>query len=301
VVGELAAVIMPGLMLIAAWLARGNIKAGRGDRAGAFRVATFVFGTSLLAWVLGASHIESVGVEVGRIFSAIGRALFEAGLMWLTYLGIEPYIRRYAPDSIIGWTRLLAGHWRDPRVAVDVMVGVSAGLAMTLLYAVHNLIPPLAGYLEPMPLEPNEEGLASVRQLLAGLTTELTQAVTSGMLGVSGVVGFVLLFRNRILAVVVAIVCFTPVAISDMFNEGTPLLDLAIGAVIIAIFVGVIVRIGLLATIAALFTHFVFLRAPISADFSSWHASLGLWHIGLVFLLGLGACYYARTGIVRSG
>ena len=30
--------------------------------------------------------------------------------MWLTYLGLEPYIRRYSPDSLLGWTTLC---WPD--------------------------------------------------------------------------------------------------------------------------------------------------------------------------------------------
>ena len=52
--------------------------------------------------------------EIHRLFGAIGVALFDAALLWLTYLGIEPYIRRYAPDSPIGWKRLIGGGWSDP-------------------------------------------------------------------------------------------------------------------------------------------------------------------------------------------
>ena len=46
----------------------------------------------------------------------------------------------------------------------------------------------------------------------------------------------------------------------------------------------------------ALFTHFVLLRAPITTDFSSWHAMYGLWHLGVLLTIGLGACYLARYG-----
>ena len=296
-IGSLASVIMPALMVLGAVLARGNIKAGRGDRDGALRVATFVFATALAAWVLGASHIEAVGIEIGRVFGAIGRGLFEAGILWVTYLGLEPYVRRHAPDSILGWTKLVAGHWRDPRVGVDVLVGVSAGLAMTVLYAVHNVLPALAGFLEPMPLIPNETALIGVRHIFAGIAGELADAVVSGMLGVAGVVGFVLLLRSRVLAVLAAIVCFTPVVINGMFPGSTPWLDIAIGAGIITIFILTIVRAGLLSAVAALFTHFVLLRAPITTDLSSWHAPVGLWHVGIVLVAGLGACYYARNGV----
>ncbi len=296
VITGLASIINPALMLLGAALARANIKAGRGDRDGAFRVAGFVFVLSLVAWVLGTSHFRDVGVEINRLFAAIGRALFQAAVLWLAYLGLEPYVRRYAPDSILGWTKLVAGQWRDPRVGVDVMVGVSAGLAMTVLYAVHNVLPAMAGRPEPMPLVSNAEVLNGLRHVFSGLATQLASAMMSGMLGVAGVVGFVLLLRRTWLAVIAAIICFTPVVISGMFPGSTPRLDVAIGVGIITIFILTIVRAGLLSAVAALFTHFSLLRAPIATDFSSWHAVFGLWYLGVLLTLGLGACYVARYG-----
>ena len=297
IVSGLAGIIMPALMVLGAALARINLKAGRGDRDGAFRVATFIFGTSFLAWVLGTSHIPAVGNEIGRIFHAVGRGLFDAGVLWLTYLGLEPYVRRYSPDSLLGWTKLVAGHWRDPRVGVDLIVGVSAGLAMTLLYAVHNALPPLVGFAEPMPLISNAQALNGLRHIFSAIAFQLTDAVNSGMLGVAGVVGFVLLLRNRA-------ACHgwrqssasrrssstgcSPAARRASTSPSAP------GSS--TIYVLTIVRAGLLSAVAALFTHFVLLRAPITTDFSSWHATTGLWHAGIVLALGLGACYYARNG-----
>jgi asparagine N-glycosylation enzyme membrane subunit Stt3 len=81
-----------------------------------------------------------------------------------------------------------------------------------------------------------------------------------------------------------------------MFPGSTPRLDVAIGAGIITIFILTILRAGLLSGVSALFTHFVLLRAPITTDFSSWQAPVGLWHVGVVLAVGLGACYYARNG-----
>ena len=131
----------------------------------------------MVGWLLGATHYWQVNIEVGRVFSAIGRALFSAGLLWLTYLGLEPYVRRYSPDSILGWTKLVAGHWRDPRVGVDVLVGVCVGLAMTLLYASHNLLPPLVGRPEPMPLvsDPQAAGSAALPVLAASPSSSRTR------------------------------------------------------------------------------------------------------------------------------
>ena len=117
VIDALAGFVMPALMLVGPILAYRNVKLGRGDRRGAFRAASAVFFLMLGAWLLGDTHVASTGVEQARLFSAIGSALFSAGLLWLTYLGLEPYVRRFSPDSLIGWTRLVAGGWRDPRVA----------------------------------------------------------------------------------------------------------------------------------------------------------------------------------------
>ena len=296
VVGGLAAVVLPALMLMGALLARSNLKAGRGDRPGALRVATAIFFISMVGWFLGATHYWQVDIEVERIFSAIGRALFSAGLLWLTYLGLEPYVRRYAPDSILGWTKLVSGHWRDPRVGVDVLVGVCAGLAMTLLYASHNLLPPLVGRPEPMPLVSDPQALDRLRYLFSGIAVQLEDAVRSSMLGVAGVVGFVLLLRNRMAALVAACVCYAPVVITGMFPGSTPRLDLAIGFAITLLFVLTILRAGLLSTVAALFTHFVLLRAPITTDFASWHSSVGIWHVAAVLAVAAAACYVARYG-----
>jgi hypothetical protein len=110
-----------------------------------------------------------------------------------------------------------------------------------------------------------------------------------------GIVALVLMLRRRWLGVAVAIVLFTPVALSGMFPPGTPVLDLLLGGGIIAIFIGTIVRFGLLAAMSALFTHFVLLSAPITADFSSWRAPFGFWYVGVIAGMALLACYLART------
>ena len=296
VIGSIDWVIVTGLMVLGAVLARINLRAGRGDHDGAFRVTVVNFALTLAAWALGASHFANFGIEVSRAFAAIGSALFDAAVVWLTYLGLEPYVRRYSPDSLLGWTKLLAGHWRAPRVGVDVMVGVAAGLGMTVLYAAHNLIPVLAGRPEPMPLVSSTAALEGVRFMFAVFAAQLSSALTSALLATAGVVALALALRHPVLGFVAAVALFTPAVISGMFPGTTPRLDLAIGVGIISIFLAVILRAGLLAAVAALSTHFVLLRAPITIDLSSWHAAAGLWLIGIVLGCGLGGCYIARFG-----
>ena len=49
-------------------------------------------------------------------------------IAWLAYLGIEPWIRRHWPASLISWSRLLAGSFRDPLVGRDVLLGAAFGV-----------------------------------------------------------------------------------------------------------------------------------------------------------------------------
>jgi serine/threonine-protein kinase len=287
-------VSVPRLPLVGALFARRNIRLGRGDRRGAFRAAAAVFVLMVLSWTLSGIHVRVLDAEIARFFSMIGSALFNAALVWLAYLGLEPYVRRFAPDSLVGWTRLIAGGWRDPVVGRDIAVGICVGLLMTAVFAVHNLIPPLYGALEPMPVTSGAQAaLQSGRHALGVLFADVQNAMTSGMLGVGGLVAFQVLLKRRSLAALAAIICFWPVVLNGMFEPGNPALDVVLGVLITTGFVAVIAWAGLLATIATLATHFILLRAPLTADLTSWRAPATIVLLGSVVGAGLYSCFLA--------
>ncbi len=287
IVNGISSLVMPGLMIAAVVLARRNINAGRGDRRGALRTAGIVLVASLVGWVLGATHFADVGREANRFFARAGTALFQAAVMWLAYLGVEPYIRRFSPDSLIGWTRLVSGRWRDPHVGRDVLIGISAGMAMTLFYAAHNFIPKLLGSPAPMPAWTDPSVLMGTRYVLADVVNQFNSAMTNSMLGVAGIVALLMLLKRAWAAWLAGSFVFVWVVIEGMFPAGTPILDLAIGLCIIGIFNVVIIRWGLLATIVALFTHFMLLRAPLTVDLGSWRATTSLTYTFTLAGLGL--------------
>ena len=70
------------------------------------------------------------------ISTRLGAALFDGVVVWLFYLGLEPFARRSWPHLLIGWTRFLDGRWRDPLVGQAVLAGVLFG---TILPAVATL------------------------------------------------------------------------------------------------------------------------------------------------------------------
>ncbi len=293
-VNGISSLVMPGLILAAVLLARHNLKLGRGDRRGAMRAAAVVLGAFLVSWLLTATHFVDLSREINRFFARTGDGLFQAGLMWVTYLGIEPYIRRFSPDSLIGWTRLVSGRWRDPEVGRDILIGLSAGLAMTLAYAVHNLIPPLFGRPEPMPLLTDPTLLMAMRYVLGSIVGIFSSAITNAMLGVVGIVALLIFLKRAWLAWIAGVALFVWVVIQGMFSPGTPVLDLVAGCVIIGILIAVILRWGLLATIVALYTHFMLLRAPLTTDTNSWRFSTGFTFAVALAGLGLLGAWMAR-------
>src|SRR4029453_6492417 len=133
-------------------------------------------------------------------------------------------------------------------------------------------------YPEPIPALPDLRVFMGARHMLGSMAQLGADAISSAMLGSVGEKGLVMLLKRRAIAFLAAILCFTPVAVSGMFSPGYPMLALALGAAIIIVFVTVVVRVGLLSAMAALATHFILLRAPLTTNLSQWWAPIGFWH-----------------------
>jgi serine/threonine-protein kinase len=118
------------IFLASAVLARRNLALGRGDRRGAFRLAVFVFALQSVLW-LATSHLHTENL-LGMFLLSLCTSVFYAVILWTVYLALEPYVRRHWPRTLISWSRLLGGQWRDPIVGRDVLVGAALGMALTM-------------------------------------------------------------------------------------------------------------------------------------------------------------------------
>jgi serine/threonine-protein kinase len=128
------------MMIGLVFFASRNLRLGRGDRRGAWRVAAIAAALSLVAWSLTAHFASSFEFEE-QVNVQLALALFHGGSMWLAYIAIEPFARRRAPDLLIGWARLLEGRLRDARVARDVLIGLTLGALVALCTHVVNALP----------------------------------------------------------------------------------------------------------------------------------------------------------------
>jgi len=287
---------IPLLLFGAALLARRNLRAGRGDRRGATRVATFVVAVDLVGWVFWAHHLPAFNDEAQAFFLACGQALLVGGLIWLTYLAIEPAVRRSWPDMLISWSRLLGGAWRDPRVGRDVLAGVSVGVGATLLAGLFPLVARWLGQPEPAPHESAPMLEVGARYWAAALAANAQTAVEFGMLAAFTLVMLHRVTRRQGLAVAVAALAFAPLAARGLFESGTLWLDLGFATVLTAIMFGTILRAGLVGVIAAFLPHLVLLDAPVTLQLSSWYAGPALAATAFVVALTAYGYWAARAG-----
>src|SRR5205823_13767396 len=143
------------------------------------------------AWAIAAHHFTDVGTELSAFSKLFSTFLFSAALLWVFYVALEPYVRRFWPDGILGWTRLLSGYVRDPRVGRDVLIGCAVGVGLTVVEALYNYLPPFFGYPSAMPFfQSNVTALINVSTTIVALFESM---VTGMFVGMFVILGFVVL------------------------------------------------------------------------------------------------------------
>ncbi len=287
---------IPLLLIGAALLARRNLRAGRGDRRSATRVAAFVVAVDLVGWAFRAHHLPAFNDEAQAFFLACGQALLVGGLIWLTYLAIEPAVRRWWPDMLIAWSRLMGGAWRDPRVGRDVLAGVSVGVGATVLAAIFPLVAGWLGQPEPVPHLTAPMLQAGPRYWVAAFAAHVQTAVEFGLLAAFTLVLLRRVTRRQGLAVAVAALAFGPLAARGLFESGTLWLDLGFAVLLTTIMFGTMLRVGLVGVIAAFTPHLILLDSPVTLRLSTWYAGPAMAATAVVVAMTAYGYWAARAG-----
>jgi serine/threonine-protein kinase len=136
--GAAVGVLLVGLMLAAGTVGWANLRSGRGDRRGAWRIALLLFGLRLVSWALNTDHVPG-NEEITLLQLGLNDAVFDGAVAYVMYLALEPFIRRRWPQVLVGWNRLLAGRVKDPLVGHETLVGLAlasgaSALNLALIY-----------------------------------------------------------------------------------------------------------------------------------------------------------------------
>jgi serine/threonine-protein kinase len=275
----------------AVFLARSNLRLGRGDRRGAFRLAVFVLVILALAWGIDAHHLPN-SQEFGLFVIITGLALFFAAFVWLLYIGLEPFVRRRWPNAIISWNRVLAGQFRDPLVGRNVLMGVALGVAgACLFYILRHFAEGWFGRLPPQPIMTSLEPLLGARGMIAQLLEIIPIDLGLTLAFIFLFVLLRLLLRKDWVAAMVWVLILTA---TFALPQGYLPVDAVVNAVFWGITIFILMRFGLFCLIVLFTTYDVLHYFVHSIQLSHWYAAPTI--LGVLFVLAL-AVYGFRVSL----
>lgn len=278
------------------YLARRAWVRGEADGRSAIRV-TLVLCCVLAASFLIGGHASGFLGAMELLANTVRNVSIVAVATVVIYLVVEPYGRRFIPRSMTSWARLARGGTRDPLVARDVLIGVVGGAAVSLLALLKLWTINGAPIAHPASLVTLLGFRFAVSQLVVSLAISAL-----GVLQTFGLYIFlrvVLRGRKRasvVFAVMWALLDFpNGMALqADAFEFGA----LVVLAVLVAvIYVGLLVRVGLLAALVMQVVVTLMFRFPVTTDFSAWHSGTGFVALAAVAAL---AAYGFRYGVERG-
>jgi serine/threonine-protein kinase len=280
----------------AALLARHNVRADRADRRTAARLVVAVIANQVVAWIIAAPHSGSVGAGFQSFLKTFGQGLLGGSMMWMLYVALEPYARRFWPDGLLGWTRLWSGRVRDPRIGRDIIAGSAFGAAIILLDLLRAAAPRLVGRPTAVPpLGWDVGALAGPTHLFVSWDQQIFNSLLTALLVVMLFVGLRLLVRRTWLAVVIGVLVGSFAGINNLPPGDVWWTHAVVQLAAIGLLTLVIFRYGLLVTVVALLVDNIPTVVPIVAQ-PAWAATPGELTMGLVVALACFGYYAARAG-----
>jgi hypothetical protein len=254
----------------------------------------------VVRWLAMAHHSGDYAVDQNELLDAIAEALLPAALVWLAYLGIEPWLRRHWPTSLISWSRLLGGRVRDPLVGRDLLLGVAFGVA-TAIYVVlsRDVVAAITG-LPPGPMFNGVVSLTTPRWVIAGVLATVSNSLLNGVLLSMLYVVLRRLLRVPLLASVAAALMLSLLISSEDWRADTWygfLIALGMAGVMLL----PLLRFGLLPFTVAWWTNSVVQSNVLTTDLGAWYAPPTWLVVGGLTALALFAFVQSRAGAPTFG
>jgi predicted Ser/Thr protein kinase len=260
-------VILAGISLAisigCALLMRRNVKRGGGDEAGATRLGTWVGFVQMGLWLFR-SHLNASFATFAMFLIALATAIFYAFVVRTMYLALEPHVRRRWPQTMISWSAVLTGHWRDPIVGRDVLAGAALAISVKVINQIANMA--LAGT-DPPELG-GTEVLLGIRSTLAIYFRSIPHGIRDTLLFFFVIFMLRVLLRNQWLATAGFVLIFSAL---QYFQSGQPIEDAIASLVVYSLVAGLVLRFGLLALATYIFVDIVISYAQLTTTTSAWY------------------------------
>lgn len=266
---------------LAAFVAWSNFRSGRGDVQGASRLAAFAFGVESLEWLCTAHQVGVFSVRGMIMWAALA-----AGVLWMLYIALEPYVRRRWPQSMISWSRLLGGGFRDPLVGGHVLAGIAMGIGSTLCILLANHYGPVRNSTGKL------NSVLGARNLTGGMLSALISGIGGGLFLVFLFFLLRVMLRKQWLAAAVFILLATGL----LALQGNPVIVILLGCLGISFSIAPMIWFGVLPAVVASLLFFMLELYLLTTDFSVWYAGPTVAAVAIVLALTAYAFHTAVAG-----
>ena len=267
-------------------IVRRNLRLGRGDRRGASRLAAFVFAAWAVQWFFGAHHVPNFAEFALFMESLVWGSGFSC-FAWLLYIALEPYVRRRWPATLVSWSRLLAGGFRDPLVGRDILAGCFLASFTITLQRLAWFVFSWLGYPAQPSSGPQWQFLGA-RTIIADISGTLIGGPSFWLAALFVLFLLRALLRKEWAAAVAWVLLFTL-----LFGGGSQFDPAGLVGTLIfsSLAVFVMIRFGLLALVANWMVYNTLENYPLTTQWSAWYAGISLAGILLMAALAFYGFY----------
>jgi uncharacterized membrane protein len=273
-------------LLGAVFLARRNWKLGRIDAKGALRLGIARCVLGLVAWI-GTVHAVPDESMIFFFFANCAAWLMWGASLALVYLALEPSIRARWPHSIVTWNRLLAGRWLDAQVGAHILIGAAVGSAVWVVAewidsSQNDMLDGVSGLFATL----------GTRQWFAAHADHMEGALLFGLLIFFAICGLRAIVRKSIPAAILAALLLSLIN-SSVFTAPDWKLEIGIYVGVYSVLIFVLLRLGLVVSMAAVFFIDTIGTITLGTDWKTWYAPSGL--ATLVLLLSVAVFAFWRS------
>jgi hypothetical protein len=178
------------------------------------------------------------------------------------------------------WSRVLAGRWQDAQVAAHVLYGALVGLIITAFLLIVEWFDAARG----SAVTASADVGVSARYWIADVLGRAHNAAEFGLIVVFVIFCFRAIFRKDWIASVAAAVLFTLVE-HDTWQGNAPLFNFLFFLAIFTLLVFVLMRLGLVSTVVAIFIINNLLRTPGAQGLTKPYESAVIAYPALVLVM----------------
>ncbi|MDA8016097.1 MAG: hypothetical protein MPN21_01515, partial [Thermoanaerobaculia bacterium] len=281
------------LLVVLAVPAARNLRAGRGDPWGAFKLAVIILIVTFASFLSQADHRVSPADEAIFVLLGLAGSLLKALGVWLLYMAIEPIVQQYWPRALVSWSRVLHGRQTDPIVASHLLLGLALGAAFAVLRELEILAVGLtAGAELPLP-HSLPLALPELRHGFGALLNAPFEGVFSALLLLAVLAACRLVLKFPPAAFLAAVALFSLQPLLSSPSPAATVLFYSLATTTIGI--RVVTHYGLATYVVAQTVVEIFRQFPLTADPNSWYLGSTATALGVFLAAGFVAILRLTT------